>query len=178
TDRLREAAIPHMWRGTSLHAAMVDEAPVENILDMVEGESEDEPEDAPVPLDAERDQGAYDLEEGGDDPVDALGDALRAAGIAYPWDGDELYVYADDESAVDDLLDTVSHPDELASEPDEGTGGAELLGEAFVAADRLQHDPADPEGVITIMGMSRPVGEDAPPYGVDPAQGGRLGERG
>jgi hypothetical protein len=175
TDRLREATIPHMWEGTSLHVAPVDLAPVENILDMVEGESDDE-EDLP-PLDADRDQVAYDLAEWDDDHVDGLVEALRAAEIAYSWDGDELYVYADDEDAVDELLDTVSHPDELESEPDDGTGGAELLGEAFVAADRLQHDPADPSGVITMMEMSRTIDDTAPPYGVDRAEWARLVER-
>jgi hypothetical protein len=175
TDRLREAAIPHMWEGTSLHVAPVDEAPVENILDMVEGESDDE-EDLP-PLDAARDQVAYDLSEWDDDQLDSLVDALGAAEIGYSWDGDELYVYADDEAAVDELLERVSHPDELASEPDDGVGGAELLGEAFVAADRLQHDAADPEGVITIMQMSRTVDDAEPPYGLDRADWDRLVER-
>jgi hypothetical protein len=175
TDRLREAAIPHMWEGTSLHVAPVDEAPVENVLDMVEGESDDE-EELP-PLDAERDQVAYDLSEWDDDQLDGLVEALRAAELAHTWDGDELYVYADDEAAVDDLLDRVSHPDELASEPDDGVGGAELLGAAFVAADRLQHDPADPEGVITMLEMSRTVDDAEPPYGLDRTEWERLVER-
>jgi hypothetical protein len=177
TDRLKEAAIPHMWEGTSLHVAGVDEAPVENILDMVEGESDDDDEEDLPPLDADRDQVAYDLGEWDDDQLDALADALRAADISYTWDGDELYVYADDETKVDELLEGVSHPDELASEPDDGAGGAELLGEAFVAADRLQHDPADPEGVITMMEMSRTVDEAAPPYGLDRKEWERLVER-
>jgi hypothetical protein len=177
TDRLRESAIPHLWEGTSLHIAGVDLAPVENILDLVEGESDDEPQDAAVPLDAERDQVAYDLADWDDDQADALEDALRGAEIAYSWDGDELYVYADDEAAVDDLLESVAHPDELESEPDDGAGGAELLGEAFVAADRLQHDPADPEGVIAIMEMSRTVDDAEPPYGLDRAEWERLVER-
>src|ERR671910_238134 len=38
-DRLREAGIAHGWEGTSLHVAAVDEAAVENVLDIVEGES-------------------------------------------------------------------------------------------------------------------------------------------
>src|SRR4029450_1538881 len=66
TDRLREAAIPHAWDGTELHVAAEDEPPVENILDLVEGESADDEdedgegdEDAPEPLDATRDQVAY-----------------------------------------------------------------------------------------------------------------------
>ncbi len=176
TDRLREAAIPHMWAGTSLHVAPVDEAPVENILDMVEGESDDE-EDLP-PLDADRDQVAYDLSEWDDDHLDGLVAALRGAEIAYAWDGDELYVYGDDEEAVDELLEQVSHPDELAPEPDDGAGGAELLGEVFVAADRLQHDAADPQGVITMMEMSRTVDRRHAAVRVRPGRVGAPGRAG
>ena len=45
TDHLHEAAIPHAWDGTKLHVAAEDEAPVENILDLVEGESADREDD-------------------------------------------------------------------------------------------------------------------------------------
>src|SRR5918997_5913770 len=134
TDRLGEAGIPHAWQGTSLQVAAEDEAAVENILDIVEGESDE-------PLDAERDQVAYDLSEWEDDQIATLVHELRDAGIAHSWDGDEMYVYTDDEQAVDDLFDKVSHPHELAPEADDGAAGGELLGEGFGAPDPPQHDP-------------------------------------
>src|SRR5918998_2469017 len=139
TDRLREAGIPHGWEGTSLQVAGEDEAAVENVLDIVEGEADQ-------PLDAERDQVAYDLSEWEDDQIATLVHELRDVGIAHSWDGDEMYVYSDDEQAVDQLFDKVSHPHELAAEADDGPAGGELLGEVFVAADRLQHDPGGKEG--------------------------------
>ena len=148
TERLREAGVPHGWEGTQLMIAAVDEGVVENVLDIVEGESDDE---APEPLDPERDQVAYGVEELEDEELDALADALRAAGVAHAWGDEELYVYAEDEDAVDEVFEKVQHPDELQAEDDEtprGTASADLLGDVFVAADRLQHDGDDSEGTV------------------------------
>ena len=171
TDRLREAGIPHAWDGTELHVAAEDEAPVENILDLVEGESDDgdeDDEDEPEPLDATRDQVAYDLADWDDDQADLLVERLTDAGIAYAWDEDELYVYADDEAAADEVFDKVSEAAEEAGgdgDDDDGMAGAELLGELFVAADRLQHDCEDHDGV------------SSPPYGVGAAEWKHLVEQ-
>jgi hypothetical protein len=169
-DHLREAGIPHGWEGTALHVAAVDSAPVDNILDLVEGELE-------PGLDPDRDQVAYDLTEWDDDQVTLLAEELDGAGIAFGWDGDELYVYADDEQATDEILERVSHPDELAVEPDTGTAGADMLGEIFVAADRLQHGGDDHEGSVTMLDMSQALDPAKPPYGLDPAEWKRLSER-
>jgi hypothetical protein len=180
TDRLREAGIPHAWDGTELHVAAEDEAPVENILDLVEGESagdEEDAEDEAEALDASRDQVAYDLAEWDDDLLTTLVRELRSAGVAYAWDGDELYVYADDEQAADELLDRVAHPHELPPEPDDESGGAELLGEIFVAADRLQHDGGDHEGTVTMLDMSHAIEGAAPPYGLGEPEWKHVCER-
>jgi hypothetical protein len=181
TDRLREAAIPHAWDGADLHVAAEDEAPVENILDLVEGESDDEDEDeddedAPEPLDGTRDQVAYDLADWDDDQVDALVDELTNAGIDYAWDEDELYVYSDDEEAADEVFDKVSAAAEEAG-GDDGIEGAELLGGLFVAADRLQHDSEDHDGVISILETSKVLEGSDPPYGVGAAEWKHLVEQ-
>ncbi len=161
TDRLREAGIPHGWDATSLLVSEADEAAVENILDIVEGDHE-----AALTLDTEQDQVAYDLSDWDDDRLTALVDELDAAGIAHGWDEDELFVYATDEQAVDELLDRVAHPHELPAETDEGPAGAELLGEVFVAADRLQHDPDDHEGTVSMLDLGHAVEAADPPYGL------------
>jgi hypothetical protein len=183
TDRLREAGIPHAWDGTELHVAAEDEAPVENILDLVEVESDDgdeDDEDEPEPLDATRDQVAYDLADWDDDQADLLVERLTDAGIAYAWDEDELYVYADDEAAADEVFDKVSEAAEEAGgdgDDDDGMAGAELLGELFVAADRLQHDCEDHEGVITVLERSKSIEGSSPPYGVGAAEWKHLVEQ-
>jgi hypothetical protein len=169
-DRLREAGIAHGWEGTSLHVAAVDEAAVENVLDIVEGESGE-------PLDAAHDQVAYDLSDWDDDRLTVLVDALDSAGIAHAWDGDELFFYAADEQSADELLDRVAHPHELPAEDDDGTGRAELLGEVFVAADRLQRDPGDHEGTVSMLDLGHAVDATAVPYGLAPRDWGHLRER-
>jgi hypothetical protein len=169
TDRLREAGIPHGWEATSLHVAEADEAAVENILDIVEGDHE-----AALTLDTEQDQVAYDLSDWDDDRLTALVDELDAAGIAQAWDEDELFVYATDEQAVDELLDRVAHPHELPPEADDGPAGAELLGEVFVVADRLQHDPDDHEGTVTMLDLGHAVEGADPPYGLGPKEWDHL----
>jgi hypothetical protein len=169
TDRLREAGIPHGWEATSLHVAEADEAAVENILDIVEGDSE-----ADQTLDAVQDQVAYDLSDWDDDRLTALVDELDAAGIAQAWDEDELFVYATDEQAVDELLDRVAHPHELPPEADDGPAGAELLGEVFVVADRLQHDPDDHEGTVSMLDLGHAVQGADPPYGLGPKEWDHL----
>ncbi len=166
TERLREAGVPHGWEGAQLMIAAVDEGVVENVLDIVEGESDEE---APEPLDPERDQVAYGVEELEDEDLDALADALRAAGIAHAWGDEELYVYAEDEDAVDELFEKVQHPDELQAEDDEtpkDTASADLLGDVFVAADRLQHDGDDTEGTATLLDIALTIDDLDAPYGM------------
>jgi hypothetical protein len=169
TDRLREAGIPHGWQGSALHVAEADEAAVENILDIVEGENDDA-----LTLDGAQDQVAYDLSDWDDDRLTALVDALDAAGIAQGWDEDELFVYAADEQVADELLDRVAHPHELPPEADDGPAGAELLGEVFVAADRLQHDPDDHERTVSMLGLGHAVEGAEPPYGIGPKEWDHL----
>jgi hypothetical protein len=169
TDRLREAGIPHGWEATSLHVSGADEAAVENILDIVEGDHE-----AALTLDTQQDQVAYDLSDWDDDRLTALVDELDAAGIAHGWDEDELFVYATEEQAVDELLDRVAHPHELPAETDDGPAGAELLGEVFVVADRLQHDPDDHEGTVSMLDLGHAVEGADPPYGLGPKEWDHL----
>lgn len=170
TDRLREAGIPHGWEGTTLQVAVEDEAAVENVLDIVEGEADE-------PLDGERDQVAYNLSEWDDDQASSLDHELSEAGIAHAWDGDELYVYAEDEQTVDDLFERVSHPNELAVEDDDGTAGGELLGEVFVAVDRLSRDPEDHQGAVAVVVSGKAMDPEVPPYGVGKPEWSHLCER-
>ena len=168
TDRLREAGVPHGWEGARLLIAAVDEGVVENVLDIVEGESDDGDEGA-EPLDADRDQIAYDVSDLDDEVLDALVDALDAADIAFAWGDDEMYVYAEHEEAVDAAFDAAQHPDEIAAEDDEppaGAASADLLGDVFVAADRLQHDGDDGDGTATLLGIAVTIDDLDPPYGM------------
>jgi hypothetical protein len=169
TDRLREAGIPHWWVDAALHVADTDRDTVEGILDTIDADAN--------PLDADRDQVAYDMSEWEEDRLVALSDRLDDEGIAYGWDGDELFVYASDEQAVDELIDDVAHPHELPAEPDEGEPGAEMLGELFVAADRLQHDAEDHEGTVRLLDLAQVAEKGEAPYGLPAREWEHLRER-
>jgi hypothetical protein len=120
---------------------------------------------------------AYNLDDFDDDQLDALFDALDEEAIPYLWDGDELFVQAADEQAVDVLLERVANPDALAVEDDEGDGGGWLLGELFVVADRLQHDPEEHESVALLLQLANAADEADPPYGLDKPVWEQLRER-
>jgi len=172
TERLREAGIPHWWVGESVHGAARDEPAIRQVLDEVEG--------TPEPLDPDEDQVAYDMSEWDDDRLATLEARLGDAEIAFGWDVDELFVYAADEDAVDALIEAVEHPHELAADGEEAPAGevdANLLGDLFVIADQLQHDPKDHEQVAKLLLASQEVDEDVPPYGFAKADWRGLTER-
>lgn len=161
-ERLRESGIPHWWVGTSVHGSVSDAAAIDLVLDEIDA-------DEPDPLDPDRDQVAYDMDEWDDDRLATLGVRLEEAEIPFTWDGEELFVYAEDEDRVDELIEAVEHPDELPAEEDDGESeeaSAALMGELFVAADRLQHDPKDHEQAAAVLLASERVDQDSPPYGL------------
>ena len=121
---------------------------------------------------------AYDLTEWEDDQLSTLFDKLTEAGLDYLWDGEELFVRAEDEDTVDNVIERVSYPDQLAEEDDDGgDSGANLLGDAFVAADRLQHDPEEHEAVAQLLTLADAAEEAAAPYGLSDEEWKRLHEK-
>jgi hypothetical protein len=162
TRRLVTEGVLHHWDDLKLVIAKADQQQVEGVLDEVGGAGD--------PLDGDRDQVAYDLTEWEEDRLVTLGDALGEAGVDFDWDGDELFVYEDDEQRVDELIDQVAHPHELDAEDDAEDGGAELMGELFVVADRLQHDPDNHEISVSLLDLSRVVDKAQPPFGMAGAQ--------
>ena len=85
----------------------------------------------------------------------------------------ELVVRAEDEAAVDALLDEVEFPEELEAVQDEGDDGSDeanyaVMSDLFVAADRLQRDPGDVVAAGEFYLAAEPIAETPPPYGVEP----------
>jgi hypothetical protein len=103
---------------------------------------------------------AYDLAEWDNDRLDALFAALQQDEIAYVWDGSELFVRADDEEAVDEIVDRVD------TEAD-ADGGGQLLGDLFVTADQLGHDPDAHDSVARLLKLADVCDEAGTPYGLD-----------
>jgi hypothetical protein len=157
-ERLETLGVPHRWEDQSLVVAASDEAWVERIMDQVE-------DDLSVSLDPDVEQIAYDLSGWDVDNRERLFEVLEDEAVPYGIDGDELFVHEIDEQRVDEMIDAIVRPPgEPAPEPD--GDGPEVMGELFVAADRLVHDPADHEGTLSLIDGIR-MASTNPPYGMD-----------
>lgn len=137
--------------------------------DATDSADSDDEEDSGDEEDSEDDdvgEVAYDLSEWDDDQLAALTEALAGAGVAHAWDDDELYVREVDEQMVDAILEDVAHPHALPEESDDGDAGGALMGELFVVADRLQHDPEEHEAVALLLRLATAAEDADPPYGL------------
>ncbi len=171
---LDAAGIVHAWDGSDLVVSVADEAGADEIVERVEIDGvPDEGADAQV-LDG--DQLAYELDEWSPEEREQLTARLAAAGLAFEWEGSTLVVRRSDEQAVEDLLDAVEFPDELPADPESGSDDGDgdvafqVMSGLFLAADRLQHDPRDPDGISSLAGALDGADAATPPYGVDPRQ--------
>ena len=103
--------------------------------------------------------------------------ALLEVDIPYRWEADlVLVVPVVAEEEVDlllDELDEVEEPGEEGADVESGEtadGGEEAqaaMGDLFVAADRLQHDPADDRMAADAIEAATTVAACAPPYGIE-----------
>ncbi len=118
----------------------------------------------------DEDEVDYDLGEWQVGERSAATAALLEADIPYRWEENlVLAVPAVAEDEVDLLLDELEDVEELEEDDDGADGGEEAqsaMADLFVAADRLQHDPADPEVVIEVVDAANVVTESLPPYGI------------
>lgn len=161
-ERMETLGVPHRWEDrTTLVIAATDEAWVERVMDQVE-------DDLSLALDPDLPQVAYDLTEWDTDNRERLFDQLEEEAVPYGIDGEELFVHEIDEQRVDELIETIVRPD-AAAEDGEAHPGAdeEVMGELFVAADRLVHDPSDHEGSSSLTAAISHAGAAPVPYGMD-----------
>lgn len=157
-ERLETLGVPHRWEELTLVVAADDEAWVERVMDQVE-------DDLSVSLDPDIVQVAYNLTEWDVPSREHLFDVLDDEAVPFGVDGDELFVHEIDEQRVDEMIDAIVHPRE---EPQgEEQGGPEMMGELFVAADRLVHDPIDHLGTLSLIDALRVADPAKPPYGMD-----------
>lgn len=158
-ERLELLGVPHSWEGeTVLVVATSDEAWVERILDQVE-------DDLAGAVDPELPQVAYDLSGWGPEPRDRLLALLEEEAVPYGIEGEELFAHEIDEQRVDELIEAVLSPD---AAPDPTAGASEAMGELFVAADLLVHEPGGPAGALGLVD-ARAAAQGGPPYGMDEA---------
>lgn len=156
-ERLETLGVPHRWEAHTLVVAAANEAWVERIMDQVE-------EDLGT-LDDQQEQTAYDLAGWDDVNRDQLFDLLDAERVPFAMDGDELFVNGTDEQRVDAAIDSIIGSED-GSVPT-AQAGPEVMGEIFVAVDRLSHDPLDREGALSLLSLVRATTGSNPPYGMD-----------
>jgi hypothetical protein len=167
-ERLHLLEAPHEWNGTWLVVPEDAADWIERVIDQVEDERA-------LALDPEADQIAYDLAGWDEGNRALLLHALEDEAIAFALEDDELVVHEIDEQRVDELVDAIVEPDAPPAEG--GEARTEVMGELFVAADRLAHDPRDAAGQRSIRDGAREAATHAPPYGMDKGWWQALGER-
>lgn len=124
----------------------------------------------PAPVE---DEIGYDLEGWDEVNRSVLFAALEADGIRFrvtlptDADGEELIVAEADEARVDELIDDIVGPED--EDDERPISRPELLGELFVAADRLAREPDDSVAQRTLRDGAEAADEGAPPYGVEKA---------
>ena len=161
---------------------VVEDADAEEVADVVEDDDADddgadgEDDDGEDDDDGEEEI-AYELEGWDNSQLDALFDGLDDAGIPFNWDGDELFIRADDEQTVDELIEKVAHSAESGDADEDDDGGGWLLGELFVVADRLQHDPEEHESVALLLQLATAADEADAPYGLSDEEWDALREK-
>lgn len=159
-ERLVTLGAPHTWEDTTLVIAEADEAWVERIMDQIDDELS-----TPSDPDAAAEQVAYDLSEWDDESCLALLDALSADTIPYGLDGDELYIAADDEKRVDEIVGALTTPGATITVG--GPASFEAMSELFIAADELSNDPDDKGATRAIVEGARAAAGASAPYGTD-----------
>ncbi|HJV08391.1 MAG TPA: hypothetical protein VJ653_01885 [Acidimicrobiales bacterium] len=119
----------------------------------------------------DEDEVDYDLGEWQVGERSAATAALNEVDIPYRWESDLILVVpAVAEEEVDRLLDELEDVEELEEEDDDAGGGdaaQEAMGDLFVAADRLQHDPLDERMAADVLMAAGSVGVSGPPYGIE-----------
>lgn len=160
-ERLETLGVPHTWEDLTLVVAAADDAWVERIMDQVE-------DDLSVSLDPDQPQVAYDLSAWDAENRERLFAVLEDEVVPFGVDADELFVHEIDEVRVDEVISSIIDPaPEGEDEPVLAEAAPQVMGDLFVAADRLVHDPTDHEGTLSLIDAIRAAGSAGPPYGMD-----------
>ncbi len=160
---LTSAGIQHFWQGTALSVEEEAEERVDLIIDEVLAS-------ATASLDDDRDKCVYEVGEWSAAMQQSLADSLAVAEIAYEWDerGD-LVVYADDEDAVDTIIEAMPDPEDADRQGDAEVDVQAALSELWTAAGQLAKNPANPSAIVTTAELADTL-EHAPlPFGFEPA---------
>jgi hypothetical protein len=177
-ERFHLLEAPHAWSEDGERLFVPDDAVlwIQRVMEQVQDERN-------VEMDPDAEQIGYDLDGWDAVNVGLLEGRLDDEQIPYAIDGHELVVLERDEERVDEVIDAILEPDaapDPASDDERPAGGEArtgLLGDLFVAADRLTHDPEDHEGLAGMRSGAEEAAASGPPYGIDAAWWRDLGDR-
>ena len=178
-----EAELPHAWVGDEVIVPAELEEVADQLLDRLEQEFDIDggtvgAGSAATALDSAADDEIteYELDDWTDGERSRLTELLVGSGIPFRWEGALLVTLTEFEDTVDDLLDAVEAGDvTIVDSPGSGrptvsAGTSNLSGDTltnmFLAAERLQRDPLDADGLALLVGVLDDVEDGGAPFGV------------
>ncbi len=178
-----EAEVPHAWVGDEVVVPSELEDVADALLDRLEQEftidgaayvgrgsaaAIDEASDDEIT--------EYELDEWTDNERSRLSELLVMSGIPFRWEGAILVTLSEFEDTVDELLDAVEAGDvTIVDSPGSGNAtvsaanselSGETLNQMFLAAERLQRDPLDADGLALLVRVLDDIEDGGAPFGV------------
>ena len=189
-EMFAEAEVPHAWVGNEVVVPVELEDAADELLDHLEqalgiGSDEHGVNTSVRGSSRELDTASndeiteYELDDWSMGERSRLTELLVAAGIPYRWEDALLVTLTDMEDMVDELLDAVEAGDvtivDSPQHPGSGRGiisaadssvSGETLTQMFLAAERLQRDALDAEGLRILVGVLDDIEGGGAPFGV------------
>ncbi len=182
---MADAEISHAWDGNELIVPEEMERSADELIARIEAELGivSDPQDQgdqmttsgerPAAIDLADDEPTteYDLADWSAAEIDTVSIALADARIPFRWEEQVLLVSSADEDVVEALLDDIESGEyvdvsgaHLPNAEDETS--AEVLTTFFLAAERLQRDPLDADGIDHLRRATEVADPDVAPFGV------------
>jgi isopentenyldiphosphate isomerase len=182
---MADAEIPHAWDGNELIVPEEMEQTADDLIARIEAELGivSDPRDQvdqvtpagerPAAIDLADDEPTteYDLADWSAAEIDTVSIALADARIPFRWEEQLLLVSSTDEDVVEALLDDIESGEYVdvggAHVPTaEDELSAEVLTTFFLAAERLQRDPLDADGLDHLRRATEVADPEVAPFGV------------
>lgn len=185
---LAEAEVPHTWDGSELVVPESHEAAADSTVTRVEArlgityEGDDNgdgqesgagsrtPAHQPIDIAAGVASTEYDLAEWAESDRQSITHALTAQQIPYRWEDDLLLVSTAHEEAAESLMDTIEAGDFAMLATDDASADElpfETLTTFFLAAERLQRNTQDADGLEQLLDALEVAEPERRPYGVE-----------
>ena len=170
SEALAEDEITHVWDGDELVVPEEVEAQADELFSRLEAAL------GPfaIPLGDEEPSVEFGLDEWPAADRDTLTAALVEGAIPHRWDSATVFVAADAESVVDDLLDSIESGTLVVAGADAVGPPERALSTLFSAADRLAKDPDDQVGQADLAELVDALDIGQPPYGVPAGTWGKV----